>query len=190
MQVNDTNRNRRDIGWVGLLCLVLQVALAPYLTIADGVANLALVFAGYVALSIGGRTGVACGFAAGVVYDLATTGPLGLMACTLTVAAFAMGMEDRNRLGEDTGGALVMYLIVSLAAILFYHLFMLGMGQVASLVDALVRRALPTYLLTTLAFLPFAWAGARSSGSGTPTLGQRRAARARRGSGRFDLGGL
>lgn len=192
MQVNDTNRNRRDIGWLGLLCLVLQLAIAPYVTIAEGVANLAIVYTGYVALSIGGRTGVLCGFFAGVAYDLTTTGPLGLMAAILTVAAFAMGAEDRNRLSEDSSGAMVMYLIVSLAAVLAYHLAMLASGQASSLVDALVGRALPTYVLTTVAFLPFAYAGARPGAGGSSGVGLgtgRGRGRGRRG-GKYDLGGL
>lgn len=98
MQVKDSNKNKRSIGWLALACLVLQLAVAPNFGIGNGRINFALIFSAVVALTIGGRTGVLCGFLAGFVFDLSTTGPVGLMALLLTVSSFQMGMECRNRL--------------------------------------------------------------------------------------------
>ena len=80
MQVNDRNKNRRSIGLLALVSLLCHLILGPAIGIFGGHPNFALVFAGIVALSIGGNTGVAAGFAAGLAYDLTATSPVGLMA--------------------------------------------------------------------------------------------------------------
>jgi rod shape-determining protein MreD len=182
MQVNDSNRNRRHILLLALLCLVLQIAISPNVGIGDGRANFALVFAAYVALTIGGRTGVLCGFLSGLVYDLSTTGPIGLMALLLTVASFVLGMEDRNRLGEDPSGSVVIFLITCAATLAAYHLAMLLVGQSSSFVDVMVLRWAPTLLLTVIAFLPFAYVGAHAGGSPL-SLGGGKRSRGKLGSG-------
>ena len=76
MQVKDSVRSRRDFGLLAVICLVVQIALAPNIALGNGRANMALVFAGLASLMIGGRTGVVCGFVAGLIFDLSTTGPI------------------------------------------------------------------------------------------------------------------
>ncbi len=192
MQVNDSNRNRRSIALLALGCLVLQLALAPNFALGNGRINFALVFAAYMALTIGGRTGVACGFLAGLAFDLCTTGPVGLMSLLLTVASFAMGMEERNRLAEDPSGSVVLFLLAAAATTLAYHLAMFLVGQASSLFDVLFLRTLPTLLLSAVAFLPFAYVGSRSGGSPLSLGGGSRGLHGRKGKGggRFDLGSL
>jgi rod shape-determining protein MreD len=189
VQVNDSNRRRRSIGRLGLACLVLQLALAPNIGIADGRINFALVFAAYVALTTGGRTGVLCGFLGGLAFDLCTTGPFGLMTLLLTVGSFVLGMEDRNRIAEDLSGSITIFLIVSFIVTLIYHLAMFLVGQASSFYDVFVLRTLPTFGLTAVAFLPFALVG--SHGSGAPLSSIRGGAGSvRRRPGKFDLGNL
>ncbi|EUB32905.1 rod shape-determining protein MreD [Olsenella uli] len=188
MRVNDSGKNRRDIGWMGLACLVLQLALAPNITVANGHINFAIVFAGIVALSYGGPTGVLCGFLSGLVFDLCSTGPIGLMALLLTISSFVLGIENRNRLSDDSSGALVVYLISTFATILVYHLVMLLFGQAGSFVDAFVLRALPTFALTAAAYLPAAYLLSHSHGSGLQLGGGATSLRSRHGGGRYSLG--
>lgn len=186
MQVNDQGRNRRSMLWLGILCLVLQLALAPNIGVGNGRINFALIYAAVFSLAVGGREGVLCGFFAGLLFDLSTTGPIGLMALLLTGMAYALGLEERNRFADGFPATLATFGVASLAVIFLYHLSMLVAGQASGLIDVLVMRTLPTFALTFVAFMPFAWFLCRSAEGGTGGLGR---GRGRRG-GHFELRGL
>ncbi|WP_130812156.1 rod shape-determining protein MreD [Olsenella sp. Marseille-P4559] len=176
MQVADKNRDRRGALILVLVCLVLQLALAPNIALGNGCANFALVFTACVAFNAGGRNGVLAGFAAGLVFDLSTTGPVGLMAGCCAVAAYLMGQDGRNRMAGEFGACVVEFSIAALVVSLIYHLAMLMVGQSSSLLDVLLLRMLPTALLTIVAFLPFAWFYSRFGG-GRPGLSMGRRGR-------------
>ena len=188
MQVKDSNRNRRDFGTLALICLVLQVAIAPNIGLGNGRANLGLVFAGLASMLVGGRTGVICGFCAGLVFDFSTTGPIGLMSFLLTIASFVQGAEVRNRLADGFRDSMVRFSGMAFAVSLFYHVAMLLVGEASSLIDVLLYRTVPTTLLTVAAFAPFAWFLAHVTGSSL-TLGKSTKAPRGRGS-RYELGDL
>lgn len=172
MQVNDSNRNRRSMVVVAVACALLQLALVPNVGIANGRANLALVAASALALQIGGRTTVAFGFCAGLFFDLTTTGPVGLMAFELTLAALFLGSEQRNRLAEDWGGSVQVFCVAALAVELVYGLAMLLVGQATDLLAVLGLRTLPSLLLDVVAFLLVGMLAQRLSGpSGQPSFG-------------------
>ncbi|MCH3968250.1 MAG: rod shape-determining protein MreD [Atopobiaceae bacterium] len=193
MLVNDKNNDRRSFIILCVVCGVLQLALAPNVCIADGRANFALVLAACVAFGIGGGRGVVCGFAAGLFFDLATTGPIGLMALELTVFSFVAGSQERNRLSENPVVTFELFAAGALVVSLFYNLCMVIVGQ-ASIVDALVFRTLPTTLLTCLAFLPFLYLLSRGMGSSPrlsrSSLGSSSYKGARRGAGHLRTKGL
>lgn len=168
MIVADRNRDVRTVIVLALACGVLQLALAPNLALGNGRANFALVFSGCIALLMGGRRGTLAGFVAGLFFDLATTGPIGLMAFCLTVSSYVMGMEGRDRMSGDFAGSMALFSANAFFVSLVYHLAMLLTGHASSLVDVLFLRTLPTFVLTLLSFVPFAYyfARLRSSGSG------------------------
>ena len=183
MQVKDSVRSRRDFGILAAICLILQIAVAPNIAFGNGRANLALVFAGIASLMLGGRTGVLCGFAAGLIFDLSTTGPIGLMALMLSIASYILGMEVHDRISEEPVMTLIPFSIAALSVSLVYGLLALAFGMGESLFDAIFLRALPSALLTIIAYLPFLYFLGRSHRgqikSGTPgrqsryTLGTR-----------------
>jgi len=183
MQVKDANRNRRTILTYGIACLVLELAIAPNVGIASGRANFALVFSAIMALTVGGRTGVLCGFFAGLLFDLSTTGPVGLMALLLTVASYVMGVEERNRLVDDTTESVIIFAICDVAVALVYNVTMFLMGQSSSVVDLLFLRAVPTAFLTAVAYVPFVYialrraTGPRTGGLGASKGGRHAASR-------------
>ncbi|MGN0075710.1 MAG: rod shape-determining protein MreD [Parafannyhessea sp.] len=187
MQVKDTNKNKRSIGWLALVCLVLQLAVAPNLALGNGRINFALIFSAVVALTIGGRTGVACGFLSGLVFDLSTTGPVGLMALLLTISSFQMGMECRNRLAGEVGPSMMLFAIHAVLVSLFYHVAMLIVGQASSIFDVIVQRTLPTLLLTVIAFIPFAIIYSR--GEGTGLGGRQRGSHSKKGQ-KYNIGNI
>ncbi len=170
MQVTDKNRDTRSTALLALLCAVLQLALAPNVGLGNGHANFALVFTACVALSLGGRRGVICGFLAGLFFDLSTTGPIGLMAFCLTVTSYVLGLEGRNRMAGDLSASVGLFSVSALVVSFAYHLAMLLVGQASSLIDVLVFRTLPTAALSIVVFLPFAYYFARVRASG-PSLG-------------------
>ena len=73
---------------------------------------------------------------------------------------------------------------------LAYHLAMLVVGQASSAFDVIVLRMLPTFFLTVLAFVPFAYIYSHGGGSGLD-LGRKsaRGSHAKHGS-KYSLGKL
>lgn len=173
MQVADRNRDARTTAVLAAICFVLQIALAPNFGLGNGRANFALVFAACIALAQGGKRAVIAGFAAGLVFDLSTTGPVGLMAFCLTGASYLMGLEGRDRMSGDLASSATTFAAAALGVSFAYHLAMLLVGQASSILDVLFFRTLPTALLTFVAFLPFAYYFSRVRSSGGGSLGRK-----------------
>lgn len=157
MQINDKSHDTRGLIGLAAICAVCQLALAPNIAIANGHANFALVFAACYALTRGGDAAITAGFVSGLLFDLCSTGPIGLMAFILTLVSRFLGSEQRNRMAGDFSTGVVMFSASSLAAALVYSLAMLLTGNASSIIEALVFRAVPTAFLSIVAFLPFAY---------------------------------
>lgn len=114
-------------------------------------------YAACYALIVGGRYGVVVGFVAGLVYDLSTTGPIGLMTLLLTVMSYVLGAEERNRFADGLPQSLATFGIAALAVEFAYHFVMLMMGQASSFADVLLVRTLPSFALTFVVFIPFGY---------------------------------
>lgn len=166
MQVNDTHKSRRGTIVFAVGCLLLQVVLSPNIGMGNGRINFALVFVGVYALSTGGKSAVIAGFVAGFLFDLLSTGPVGLMAGLLTLLGYALGIEERNRFSDGFVSSLSTFGVASLVVISVYHLAMYMLGSSAGVVDLLFLRILPTFALTYVAFLPFAYFQVRNTASG------------------------
>lgn len=169
MQVKDAHRNRRNVGVLVVVCLVLQVAVSSIIALGNGRANFMFICAATVALTVGGRTGVLIGFIAGIIFDLSSTGPIGLMAFLLTLTAFILGIGERDRLADDSMSASFYLAIACLVVSLAYHLTMFVFGQAASIVDLILLRVLPTAFLTCIAAVPFVFVLGRKGNSGIST---------------------
>ena len=177
MQVNDTLRSRRMLFLFAGVCLLLQVCLAPYIGFDNGRINFAIVFSGIYALSRGGRPAVVAGFVAGLLYDLLTTGPIGLCAAICTVTSYFLGMEERNRFADGFVGPTSSFGIAALASLLVYHLCMLLVGFGTGFIELVFLRVLPSFAMTFICYIPFAYfqlAGA----SGSHSVGRRPSKRA------------
>ena len=162
MQIQDKHRQRRTVILLCIVCVVLQLAFAHAIGLGNGHPNFMFVFAACVALIQGGTTGVVCGYAAGLFFDLTTTGPLGLMSLLLTICSFILGMNVRNVFVDDPRVALVEGALAALGVNLIYSIAMLIAGDASSIVDVVFFRALPTAVLTFVAYLPFAFFFSRS----------------------------
>ena len=184
MQIQDRNRQRKTVIVLAVLSAVLQLTFAHVIGLAGGHPNFAFVFAACISLMFGGTFGVVSGFAAGLFFDLTTTGPMGLMSLLLTVCSFVLGSHVRNNFAENPQVAYAQGGIAAFFVSLVYSLAMLFTGDATSIVDVIFFRALPTALLTFVVYLPFALVlshrsrPARSLGSSIGrTLGSHRGGR-------------
>lgn len=171
MQVKDPNRNRKHILVIAVICAVLHLALAPHIHILNGSVNFCLIGAAVLALSIGGSQTVITGFAFGLMYDLTTTGPVGLMAFELCIASYVMGIEQRNRLAEERAAAIEMFAIVCVVVELFYGVAMLMVGDSQSVLAVLGLKVLPSVVLDLVAYAILALLLRSNHTKATPTFG-------------------
>ena len=167
MQIQNRSRQRRTTVILAVICALLQLSLSHVIGLGSGHPNFAFVFAACMALTQGGAVGVVSGFVAGLLFDLTTTGPMGLMSLLLTVASFVLGYKVRNTLAENPRVAYAEGAIAAMSVSLAYSLAMLFTGDASSIIDVVVFRALPTAILTFLAFMPFAYVLSRSGRMGT-----------------------
>ena len=157
MQIKDANKSRRGSIVLAVVCLVLQVMISPNIGMGNGRFNFAIIYVAVYALTYGGRSSVVVGFFAGLVYDLLATNPIGLMAGLLTVFSYALGNEERDRFADGAVSVLSAFGAGSFLVIGAYHLAMVLLGETSSVVDLLLLRILPTFAMTFIGFLPFAY---------------------------------
>ena len=88
MPYANTAPQRHQIVFIlAVVAAVLQVALAPQISILGGRFNFMLAFALAIALRGDGAQAVYAGFFSGLFYDLTATVPIGLMALLTMLAA-------------------------------------------------------------------------------------------------------
>ena len=155
MIVNDQNQWQRQALVVAAICVVAQLAVAPYLALGGGHPNFMVVCALVITLMGGGASAILGSFLAGLFFDLTSTTPLGLMAFELTVASFLLGFEGRDRILEEPVLAFRDACVVALVVELVYQLALLLVGQGTPFVDMVFLRWLPASLLDWLALVPF-----------------------------------
>jgi len=125
MIVNDTGKARRVSIVLAVVLGILQLSIVPNVAILGGRANLALVFVATVCL--GGETSKApfVGFFAGLFYDLAGSGPIGLMTLLLTLTGFALSAAGRSRVSDDPTASMVLFVPVALVVEALYAIVLL-----------------------------------------------------------------
>lgn len=129
MIVNDTGKARRVSIVLAVVLGILQLSIVPNVAILGGRANLALVFVA--AVCLGGETSKApfVGFFAGLFYDLAGSGPIGLMTLLLTLTGFALSAAGRSRISDDPTASMVLFVPVALVVEALYAIVLLLFGQ-------------------------------------------------------------
>lgn len=126
-----------------VVAVVLEVILAPYISIVNAQPNILLAYALAIAMVRADSTSALLPFFLGLLYDLLGTGPVGGMAlvmvvvCSITAYAFRL-LEKRSFLV-----ALAAFLISSLLAETLYGILLIMLGLSVGVVEAFVYRALP-----------------------------------------------
>ncbi len=147
--------------------------------------NLALVLVALACLGGPVSAAPAIGFASGLFYDMAGSGPIGLMALLLTLVAFALASAGRSRVVDDPSASVAIFVPIALGVSVLYAIVLLVCGQASSFVDVVFLRAIPGAVLDTVAFAVCAFVmgrfGAPATGFGSGK---------KRGGNRFSTKGL
>jgi rod shape-determining protein MreD len=137
---------------------LLQVGLAPYIAIAGVVPDFLLLVVVTLALVEGPREGAWVGFAAGIIFDLLGSGPVGPMALVLTVIGYMAGLLHENMFAESWLLPLTVLAVASLASVLAYGLLLDVLGAGGPFVTTFFMKMLPEALYdTALALLVYPW---------------------------------
>jgi rod shape-determining protein MreD len=125
-----------------IICGVLQVMLAPYISIGGVCPNFMILATVCAAFTVGPSRTCVYGFACGVVFDLSTTGPLGAMALVLTVVGYLVSVLAHDALDESVPVALGVLLVSAFIAELIELVVMCFMGS-ATFFHSFVATVLP-----------------------------------------------
>lgn len=151
---------RRALPAIGalLVAAVLQVAVAPNIAIGGAVPNFMLLVVITLAFTEGPTAGASAGFAAGLVFDLLSAGPIGPAALVMTVIGYLAGSLSANMFAEGWRLPTTVVLIASISAELAYGgvLAVLGAGEPfwSTFVAVMLPTAVYNGVLALLAF-PF-----------------------------------
>lgn len=104
---------------------VLQVTLAPHLTLGGVFPNLVLVAVAGWTLIAGAGAGIRWALAGGLLLDLLSPGPIGLHALALATAAYAAGFLQRSYAADP----LVLPATAGGVAALAYNLVLVAAGE-------------------------------------------------------------
>ena len=163
-ELKNSGPSRGRLSGIAVACILLHLALAPQIHLFGGAFNFMLVLTVSLAISLDSRTMVYVGFFSGLLYDLTTTGPVGLMSLLLALVGYGVALVSRGL----TSGVGMETLRVVIAAILgvnlIYSIAMFGLGAESSVLVAIGVLASIPFLL--MAGSPAAQRGFSSRGFG------------------------
>jgi rod shape-determining protein MreD len=140
------------------IAAVLQAALAPHMTIMGVTPNFLLLVVVTLAMVEGATPGAVAGFAAGLVFDLLSSGPIGPGALVFTVVGYLSGMLALNMFSESWVMPVTVVGVASLVFGLAYGGLLAFMGAEQDIIGIVFRLAVPEAIYDTLlALLVFPW---------------------------------
>jgi rod shape-determining protein MreD len=141
-----------------LAATLLQAGLAPYIAIGGVVPNFMLIVTVTLALVEGPPAGAMAGFAAGLIFDLLGSGPVGPMALVLTITGYMAGLLHENMFAEGWLLPLTVLAIASLASTLAYALLLELLGTDVPFIPMFFLKVLPEAIYdTALGLLIYPW---------------------------------
>jgi len=133
-----------------LLAVVLQGSVLARLPLPGGAPNLVLVLVLAVALTAGASAGLGTGFAAGLLVDLGSVHPVGVLGLCFGLAGFAAGLA-----APDAGRSVLRPMVVVAAATAGAYLAYLGILALIDRPAAGGLADLPTIVLYDVMLTPF-----------------------------------
>ncbi len=133
-----------------IIAIVLQVVVAPFITVLAATPNFLLVYCMLVAVFRGPSAGFILPFVLGLFFDLAGGGPIGAMAFTLVLATFIVSRSYGALANDTLFMALLMLVGGIVVAEVLYGILMIAGGNPATVVEGLMYRCLPCALYDSL----------------------------------------
>lgn len=165
MELRDGASTTRTLVILAVVACVIQVGIAPQVSVLGGRFNAMLVLAGTIALAGDPRRAVYVGFFSGLFYDLTAAVPVGLMTLLLTVSSFVLSSIAGAGTSGFSGTSIRLFFVYSLVVSLVNGIALLVMGYEGSVLVSLGSHGLMSALLSTLLAVPFLMvAGSTSQG--------------------------
>lgn len=155
MAYMDTPQTSRSLAILAIVCFVLQVALAPQISVFGGRINFMLILAGVVALSEDAQKAVITAFFAGLFYDLTAAVPVGLMSLLLSVGAFVLAHASGSAGSGLSPLSVQFFSVFALAVSLINGVALMILGSEGSIVAALFSHGLTSAIITSIVAIPF-----------------------------------
>lgn len=172
LEFRETSQTHRSLIAFAIVACVLQVALAPQISILGGRFNFMIVLAGTIALRGNPSQAAYVGFFSGLFYDLTATVPVGLMTLLLTVGSFLLASVAGTVSGGFSSASMRLMVIFAAAICVLNAIALLVLGSEGSLLASL-GHALTSTALSALAAVPALAVTGGSSGSGMSFSGGR-----------------
>lgn len=136
--------------------IVVQLVAAPYIVVFGVVPNFIVALVVALALAHPSAFGPLLPFVMGLVFDLATGGPVGAMAFSLTLFSYLIARYFEH-LGNDSVFMAVAFVALAVLLVeLSYGVFLMLFGYQAGFVEVLAYRVAPCFVYdTVLAMLLF-----------------------------------
>jgi rod shape-determining protein MreD len=112
--------------------VLLQGTVVARLPLPGGTPNLALLLVVAVGLAAGPSAGLGCGFTAGIVIDLLSNHPVGLVAVCLALTGFGVGLLEARPVHGTVWFLVVVAVAAAGAQLLYTALIALLAGHVGS----------------------------------------------------------
>jgi rod shape-determining protein MreD len=116
-------------GVVLVTALLLQVAVAPWLTVAGAQIDLMVLVGVAAGLTGGPERGARVGFVAGFLWDLVVSGPFGLSALCYCIAGWFVGSAQRSVVGPTWWAPIPSAAVAAAGSTLGYAVLGAGMGN-------------------------------------------------------------
>lgn len=155
MEVRDPHRQRRSLAIACVVAAVLQLALAPQISLFGGAFNFMLVFA--LCMSLGNEIGAAVliGFFSGLFYDMTSAAPVGLMSLLLTIGCFSLATVSRGISSNVSTESMRLISAAILVINVLNGLVLFFMGVEGGFISAVFVHGLASTALDILASIPF-----------------------------------
>ena len=154
MEFRDTNRIHTALMVTAIVAAVLQVSLAPQVSILGGRINFMLVLAIVYAFSGNTRSAVIAGFACGLFYDLTASVPVGLMTLLLTIGGFVLSNTPSASVGSSLADASRLSFVYAFVICIVYSLLLLIMGVRSDVMATVFGHGFTSAIITGLVTIP------------------------------------
>lgn len=155
MEFRETQRSSRGIAIVAVVACVLQVALAPQLSILGGRINFMIILSAVLCFTGNADRAVVASFFCGLFYDLTAAVPVGLMALLLTVGSFALANTSAAQVGASNGDSLRLVAAFAVIVSVVYGIILLVMGVQSDILMSIFGHGLTSGILTAIVAIPF-----------------------------------